>query len=72
MTQTVQLKRSATPGKVPTTSDLSLGELAINTYDGKLYIKKDNGAASIVQVGASSGGSSSSLDLVSYSHFGGL
>ena len=39
MTQTVQLKRSATAGAIPSTSDLSLGELAINTYDGKAYIK---------------------------------
>ena len=29
MTQTVQLKRSATAGAIPSTSDLSLGELAI-------------------------------------------
>ena len=53
MTQTVQLKRSATAGAIPSTSDLSLGELAINTYDGKAYIKKSvGGTESIVEVGA--------------------
>ena len=53
MTQTVQLKRSATSGAIPSTSDLSLGELAINTYDGKAYIKKNvGGTESIVEVGA--------------------
>ena len=53
MTQTVQLKRSATAGAVPSTSDLSLGELALNTYDGKAYIKKNvGGTESIVEVGA--------------------
>ena len=51
MANTIVLKRSATAAKVPTTAQLSLGEIAINTYDGLLYIKKDNGTASIVQVG---------------------
>jgi hypothetical protein len=60
MAQTVQLKRSAVAGKVPTTSDLSLGELALNTYDGKLYTKKDDGTASIVEL-SGGGGSSGPL-----------
>lgn len=51
MPNTIRLKRSATAGKVPLASDLQLGELALNTNDGKLYLKKDNGAASIVEVG---------------------
>ena len=55
MTQTVQLKRSATAGAIPSTSDLALGELAFNTYDGKAYIKKSvGGTESIVEVGADS------------------
>ena len=56
MTQTVQLKRSATAGAIPSTSDLALGELALNTYDGKAYIKKSvGGTESIVEVGVQSG-----------------
>jgi hypothetical protein len=51
----IELKRSAVPGKVPNTSSLDLGEVAINTYDGKLYFKKDNGAESIVQLADVSG-----------------
>jgi microcystin-dependent protein len=51
MPNTIRLKRSATAGKVPLASDLQLGELAVNTNDGKLYLKKDNGAASIVEIG---------------------
>ena len=47
----IQMKRSATPGKAPTVSDLSLGEFGINTYDGKVFIKKDDGVPSIVEVG---------------------
>lgn len=50
MAQTIKLKRSATQGNVPNTSQLELGELAINTYDGLLYIKKNDGSDSIVQV----------------------
>jgi hypothetical protein len=51
MANTIKIKRSAVPGKVPTTGDLQLGELAINTFDGKLFTKKDNGTQSIVELG---------------------
>ena len=47
----LKYKRSAVPSKVPSIADLDLGELAINTYDGKVYTKKDDGTQSIVQVG---------------------
>jgi len=50
MANTIKIKRSAVPSKVPATGDLALGELALNTYDGKLYTKKDNGTASIVEL----------------------
>jgi|TARA_R100000081_G_scaffold41816_1_gene19595 hypothetical protein len=51
MANTIKIRRSATSGATPTTSQLALGELAINTYDGKLFLKKDNGSASIIEVG---------------------
>ena len=57
MANSIKIKRSAVAAKVPLTTDLALGELAINTYDGKLYLKKDNGTASIVTVNAGGGGS---------------
>lgn len=41
MANLMKMKRSSVPGKVPTTADLELGELAINTYDGKAYMKKN-------------------------------
>ncbi len=47
MAQSIILKRSATSGKVPTTSSLSVGELAINTYDGKVFLKKSGSSESI-------------------------
>lgn len=55
MPNTVRVKRSAVQGKVPLTTDLQLGELAVNTFDGKLFMKRNNGTDSIVEVGASSG-----------------
>lgn len=60
----LKFKRSATPSKVPTTSDLALGELALNTYDGKVYMKKDDGTQAIVEVGGASGsGTVTSVDV---------
>lgn len=55
MANTVVLKRSAVQGKTPTTGDLALGELALNTYDGNLFFKKDSGTASIVTVATLAG-----------------
>ena len=49
MSNLIKLKRSAIQDKIPLTTDLALGELAINTHDGKIYIKKDDGAESIVE-----------------------
>ncbi|MBO9484028.1 hypothetical protein [Salinisphaera sp. G21_0] len=37
MSNTIKLKSSATPGKVPLASDLASGEVAINTADGLIY-----------------------------------
>ena len=34
-------KRSAVPNKAPGIGDLALGELAINTYDGAIYLKRN-------------------------------
>lgn len=46
----IKIKRSSVPAKAPATTDLELGELAVNTYEGKLYLKKNNGTESIVQL----------------------
>ena len=56
MANKIQVKRSAVPAKVPTTTDLDLGEIGINTYDGKMYIKQDNGTPAIIQIGAGGSG----------------
>lgn len=56
MANTIRLRRSAVAGKAPAIGDLELGELALNTFDGKLYTKKDNGTASIVELSGGGGG----------------
>jgi len=66
MAQTIKLKRSATQNAVPSTSSLALGELAINTYDGKLFIKKNvSGTESIVTIGEVGAGSIGPTELAS-------
>jgi hypothetical protein len=57
MANTIKVKRSAVAGKVPVVGDLQLGELAVNTYDGKLYTKKSvGGVDTIVELSAGTGG----------------
>jgi hypothetical protein len=53
MSNPVLMKRSTVAAKVPLITDLQLGELAINTADGYLFLKKDvGGAQTVVQIGA--------------------
>lgn len=40
MAQIVKLKRSLTGGSKPTTSNLEIGELAINVNDGRVFLRK--------------------------------
>ena len=56
MANLIKLKRSATSGNNPTTANLELGELAINTYDGNLFFKKSvSGTESILSVATLTG-----------------
>ena len=54
---TIKHKQSANAGVVPVvsndaTNELELGEIAINTHDGKMFIKRDtNGNLGLVEVG---------------------
>ena len=45
----LKMKRSAVAGKVPQVSDLDLGELALNTRDGRLFFKTDDGTPAVVE-----------------------
>jgi len=42
MAQNIILKKSSVLGRIPDSSDLAYGELALNYSDGKLYYKKSN------------------------------
>lgn len=56
MANIVKIKRSSVEGKNPATSDLELGELALNTYDGNLFFKKSpNGVDTLVTVATLAG-----------------
>tara|TARA_B100000945_G_scaffold300471_1_gene282316 strand:- start:54 stop:275 length:222 start_codon:yes stop_codon:yes gene_type:complete len=46
MATTIKLKSSSSAGSAPTISNLSLRELAINTADGYVYLRKGNGSGS--------------------------
>ena len=49
MSNTIKLKRGS--GSDPSASDLVLGELAIRTDNGKIFLKKDNGSVAEVSGG---------------------
>lgn len=52
-------KRSSTAGVTPAATEIDLGEMAVNTADGKVFIKKTNGA--VVEVGGGGSGTVTSV-----------
>ncbi len=53
MANTIKLKRSSVPGRVPDANDLEVGELAVNTADGVIYTKhSDNTIRTVSNVNA--------------------
>ena len=55
MANKIILKKSSVASKVPLSTDLEVGELAVNLADAKLYSK--NAAGTVIAVGGGSGGS---------------
>ena len=53
MSTTIQLKRSNVTGYYPGPTSLALGELAINTFDGRLFFVKNNGTSSVIEIATS-------------------
>ena len=43
----VRIRRSSVSGKIPTTGQLRLGELALNTTDGKLFTERESGGVGV-------------------------
>jgi hypothetical protein len=72
MAQTIVLRRSAQPGKIPDTGSLNLGELAINTYDGKLFFAKSGSTQSIEQIVTTNTITSGSINIGGTGSFGEL
>lgn len=70
MASTVQLKRSALSGKVPDTGSLALGEIAINTYDGKIFFKKSGSVESIEGIVTTNAVTTGSITLLGTGSFG--
>lgn len=52
MARVIKIKRSGVAAKMPAITDLELGELAMNTTDGRLFMKKSvSGVESVVEIG---------------------
>lgn len=71
-TSSILLKRSNVSGKVPDTTSLQVGEIALNTYDGKAFLHKDgltNEVVEIVVTGADVTGSISVTGAITASAF---
>jgi hypothetical protein len=49
MAQKILLKRSGVSGSIPTTASIDLGELALNTYDGKAFMHKSGSTDEVVE-----------------------
>jgi hypothetical protein len=48
-----QIRVIGVSGSIPTVNQLALGDIAINTYDGKAYIKQLSGSTqTIIQLGS--------------------
>jgi hypothetical protein len=55
MSQNIKLRRSSVPGRIPSIDQLQLGEIALNTFDGRLFLKQKIGdTETIIAVGESS------------------
>jgi len=59
----ILMKRNDISGVAPDVSEIELGEITINTYDGKLYTKINNGTEAIIEIGGS-GGTPTGLELI--------
>ncbi len=70
MAQSIILKRSAVSGRVPDTGSLNLGEIAINTYDGKLYFRKSGSSQSVEHIITTNSTTTGSITLTGTGSFG--
>jgi hypothetical protein len=65
MAQIVKLRRSSVAGQKPTNANLQLGELAINTTDGKVFLAKSgSGGPSVEEIVTTNTVNTGSLNLI--------
>lgn len=62
MPNTLRHKRSSTASAVPSAGSLAAGELAVNTADGRVYLKRDDNA--VIDVGATRAHTHATTDIV--------
>ncbi len=67
MAQTILLKRRTADATAPVANDLATGEIAVNAYSGKLYVKKTDG--SVAEISGSGGGSSGLIPSATFKRF---
>jgi hypothetical protein len=72
MAQKILLKRSGVAGSRPTTCSLVVGELAINTYDGNVFLHKSGSVDTIEQIVVTNSITSGSITLTQSGSFGEL
>ena len=70
MAQSIILKRSAVSGRVPDTGSINLGEIAINTYDGKLYFRKSGSSQSVEHILTTNSTTTGSITITGTGSFG--
>lgn len=72
MAQNIILKRSALPGKVPNNDSLKVGEIAVNTYDGKLFVKRSGNTDSVETILTTNSVTTGSITITQTGSFGEL
>jgi hypothetical protein len=70
MAQNIILQRSALPGIVHTTASLNIGDVAVITYDGKLFIKRSGSIESIEEIITTNTINTGSITLTKTGSFG--
>jgi len=62
-TSSILLKRSGVAGSKPTTTSLKVGEIALNTYDGKAFLHKSGSTDEVVEIVVTGANTTGSINL---------
>jgi len=65
-------RRSGVSGSIPTTSTLRVGEIGLNTYDGKAFIHKSGSVDEIVDIVVAGSNTSGDINILGTGSFGEL